>query len=89
MANRYNEVNNGGIVTISGGNMPADIYTNQYQPTSRTVGQGGAGKAASITVVSGPNAGHAVEVDGDGGLYDTVSGAAVQDWQTNLLCIGT
>lgn len=89
MSQRYNETNNGGILTISGGNMPASTYTNQYQHLSRTAGQGGSGKAASITVTSGPNAGHAVEVDGDGGLWDTVTGVAVQDWQTNILCIGT
>lgn len=86
MANRFNETNNSGIVTISGGNMPASTYANQYKPTSRTAGQGGAGGAASITVIAN---GHAVEVAGDGGLYDTVSGVAVQDWQTNILCIGT
>jgi hypothetical protein len=86
MSQRYNEVNNSGQLTISGGNMPASTYTNQYQPTSRTSGQGGAGTAATITVISN---GHAVEVDGDGGLWDTVSGVKVQDWQTNILCIGT
>jgi hypothetical protein len=86
MSNRYNETNNGGILTISGGSMPTDNYTNQYQPASRTKGQGGSGGAATITVIAN---GHAVEVDGDGGLYDTVSGVNVQDWQTNILCIGT
>lgn len=86
MANRFNETNNGGLLTIAGGAMPASTYTNQYQPTSRTVGQGGSGGKASITVVAN---GHPVEVDGDGGLYDTTTGAAVQDWQTNILCIGT
>ena len=86
MAIRYNETNNTGQVTITGGAMPADNYTNKYQPTSRTAGQGGAGGAAAITVTAN---GHAVEVDGDGGLYDTVSGANVQDFQTNILCIGT
>jgi hypothetical protein len=89
MSNRFNETNNGGILTISGGNMPTDTYTNQFQPLSRTAGQGGSGKAASIIVVSGPNAGHAVEVDGDGGLWDTVAGAPVEDFLTNILCIGT
>lgn len=86
MSNRFNETNNGGILTISGGNMPTDNYTNQYQPTSRTVGQGGSGGKASIVVIANS---HAVEVGGDGGLWDTVSGAAVQDFQTNILCIGT
>jgi hypothetical protein len=89
MSIRYNETNSAGILTITGGNMPASTYANKYQPTSRTAGQGGAGAAATITVTSGANAGHAVEVDGDGGLWDTVSGATVQDWQTNILCIGT
>lgn len=86
MSVRYNEVNASGILTISGGNMPASTYTNQTQRTSRTQGQGGAGAAATITVTSN---GHPVEVDGDGGLWDTTSGVAVQDWQTNILCIGT
>jgi hypothetical protein len=86
MSQRYNETNVGGVLTISGGNMPASNYTNQYQPASRTKGQGGSGGAATITVTAN---GHAVEVDGDGGLWDTTSGVAVQDWQTNILCIGT
>ena len=86
MSIRFNETNNTGIVTVSGGNMPTDIYTNQYQPLSRTKGQGGSGGPASIVVIANS---HAVEVDGDGGLWDTVSGATVQDWQTNILCIGT
>jgi hypothetical protein len=86
MSNRFNETNNGGILTISGGNMPASTYANQYQPTSRTVGQGGAGAKASIVVVANS---HPVEVAGDGGLWDTTSGVAVQDFQTNILCIGT
>jgi hypothetical protein len=86
MSQRYNETNNGGILTISGGNMPASTYANQYQPTSRTAGQGGAGGKASIVVIVNS---HPVEVAGDGGLWDTTSGVAVQDWQTNILCIGT
>jgi hypothetical protein len=86
MSQRYNETNNGGILTISGGNMPASTYANQYQPTSRTAGQGGAGGKASIVVIANS---HPVEVAGDGGLWDTTSGVAVQDWQTNILCIGT
>jgi hypothetical protein len=89
MSARFNETNSAGILTIAGGNMPASTYANQYQPTSRTAGQGGSGGKASIVVVSGPNAGHAVEVDGDGGLWDTVAGAPVQDFLTNILCIGT
>lgn len=86
MANRFNITNNGGVQTQTGGAMPADNATNQYQPTSRTAGQGGAGGKASIVVISNS---HPVEVGGDGGLYDTTSGAAVQDFQTNILCIGT
>jgi hypothetical protein len=89
MSVRYNEVNASGILTISGGNMPASTYTNLNQRTSRTNGQGGAGGVATITVTSGPNAGHAVEIDGDGGLWDTVAGAPVQDFLTNINCIGT
>lgn len=86
MSNRYNETNNSGVLTISGGHMPADNYTNQYQPLSRTAGQGGSGAAASIVVIANS---HPVEVAGDGGLWDTTSGVAVQDFQTNILCIGT
>ena len=86
MSVRYNIANNSGVQTISGGNMPTDNYANKYQPTSRTVGQGGAGAAASITVTSN---GHAVEVDGDGGMWDTVSGAIVDSNLTNAGCIGT
>jgi hypothetical protein len=86
MSQRYNEVNNSGIVTVSGGNMPTDAYTNQYQPTSRTAGQGGAGGKASIIVIANS---HPVEVDGDGGLWDTTSGVSVLPDQTNILCIGT
>jgi hypothetical protein len=89
VSQRFNETNNGGIVTIAGGNMPPSTYANQYQPQSRTAGQGGGNPKATITVVSGPNAGHVVEVDGDGGLWDTVAGAPVQDFLTNILCIGT
>ena len=86
MSARFNETNNGGILTISGGNMPASTYTNQFQPQSRTAGQGGGNPKAAIIVIAN---GHAVEVDGDGGLWDTVSGVIVQDFQTNILCIGT
>lgn len=86
MSQRFNVTNASGIATIAGGNMPASTYTNQYQPQSRTAGQGGGNPKAAITVVAN---GHAVEVDGDGGLWDTVSGVAVQDFQTNILCIGT
>jgi hypothetical protein len=86
MSNRFNETNASGILTIAGGNMPASTYTNQTQPTSRTSGQGGAGGAASIIVIANS---HPVEVDGDGGLWDTTSGVAVSAWQTNINCIGT
>ena len=86
MSQRYNEVNNSGILTVSGGNMPASNYTNATGHQSRTAGQGGAGGNASIVVIANS---HPVEVDGDGGLWDTTSGVAVQDWQTNINCIGT
>jgi hypothetical protein len=86
MSVRYNEVNVGGFTTVSGGNMPTDNYTNLTGHQSRTQGQGGAGGNASIVVIANS---HPVEVDGDGGLWDTTSGVAVQDWQTNILCIGT
>lgn len=86
MSIRYNEVNNSGIVTVSGGNMPTNAYANQYQPTSRTAGQGGAGKAATIVVTSNN---HPVEVDGDGGLWDTTSGVAVLRDLTTIDAIGT
>lgn len=86
MPNRFNITNNGGVQTQSGGAMPADNATNQTKPTSRGTGQGGAGGAAAITTVG---AGQAVEVGGDGGLYNTVTGAPVSDVNTNILCIGT
>jgi hypothetical protein len=86
VAQRYNETNNGGILTIAGGAMPTNTYTNKTQPLSRTAGQGGSGSPASIVVIANS---HPVEVAGDGGLYDTTSGVAVQDYQTNILCIGT
>ena len=87
MSQRYNETNTNGQVTYSAsGNMPANNFTNKFVPTSRNAGQGGGAPAASITVIAN---GHPVEVAGDGGLWDTTSGVAVQDWQTNLLCIGT
>jgi hypothetical protein len=82
MSIRYNEVNNGGIVTVSGGNMPVQNYTNQRMPLTRTNANGNT--VAAITVISN---GHAVEVDGDGGLWDTVSGATVLHDLTTAGCI--
>lgn len=85
MANRYNEVNNSGVLTISGGAMPANTYTNNDPYISRVSGQGNT--VVTPTVTSGAGAGHAVEIDGDGACYDTVSGAAVNIANTNVNCI--
>jgi hypothetical protein len=81
MSKRTNITNTSGIQTVSGGNMPANIATNAYVPTSR------ASKAAAAVVVVANS--HPVEIGGDGGLWDTTSGVAVDVNQTNLLCIGT
>jgi len=78
MSVRYNEVNNGGIVTVAGGNMPAQLYTNGSVNLSRVTGTIG-NTVAGITVIAN---GHPVEVDGDGGLWDTTSGVAVLRDQT-------
>lgn len=82
MSQRFNVVNNGGIETISGGNMPANTYANADPYISRATGNGNT--VVTPTVTSGPNAGHAVEIDGDGGCWDTVSGAAVNIAFTNI-----
>lgn len=79
MSIRYNETNNGGVLTITGGNMPLDIYTNQQTYYSRATGQGNT--PVTPTVIAN---GHAVEVDGDGGCWDTVSGVTVQRDRTTL-----
>jgi hypothetical protein len=80
MANRYNQTNVGGVVTTSGGAMPASNFTNQHKVMSRVTPN----KPASITTASG----NAVEVGGDNGLYDTVSGASVSREKTNIDSIG-
>lgn len=76
MSIRTNEVNNGGILTITGGNMPTDNYTNAATYLSRSTGL-----PVTATVISN---GHAVEIGGDGGVWDTVSGAIVQRDKTTL-----
>lgn len=79
MSIRTNEVNNGGLVTVSGGNMPAQIFTNATTIISRATGTGNTPVTATVTA----NA-HAVEVGGDGGVWDTVSSVAVNRDKTNL-----
>lgn len=76
MSNRYNETNNAGFVTLNSNTViGADNYTDQYsQAPSNALGNGVTFTQA-ITVTSN---GHAVERDGDMGLWDTVSGAAVR-----------
>lgn len=76
MSNRYNQTNNGGTTTTSGGSMPAGNYTNAHSQISRV-----SGKTSAPTVIAN---GHAVEVDGDGGVFDTVAGATVSRDKTNL-----
>jgi hypothetical protein len=83
MSQRYNTINNSGIETVAGGNMPASNYVNGTSHISRNEA---GNTVASIVVIANS---HPVEVDADGGLWDTTSGIAVQDWQTNILCIGT
>lgn len=82
MATRYNEVNNSGVLTISGGNMPANTYTNNNPYISRAVGSGNT--VVTPIVISN---GHAVEQAGDGGVWDTVSNVTVDINKTNLDCI--
>lgn len=82
MAIRYNEVNNSGVLTISGGAMPANTYTNNDPYISRVSGNGNTVVTPTVTAN-----GHAVEQDGDGGCYDTVSGATVNISSTNIGCI--
>lgn len=79
MSQRFNEVNNGGILTISGGNMPASTYTNGDPYISRVLGNGNTVVTPTVTAN-----GHAVEIDGDGGVWDTVSGIAVDINKTNI-----
>jgi hypothetical protein len=82
MSNRNNVVNNSGIETISGGNMPANIYTNADPYISRVSGAGNTVVTPTVTAN-----GHAVEIDGDGGVWDTVSGVAVDINKTNINAI--
>lgn len=79
MAGRANEVNNGGIVTVSGSNMPANFFTNAQPQISRATGQGNT--VATPTVTAN---GHAVEEGGDGGCWDTVSNINVLRDRTNI-----
>lgn len=82
MSQRYNEVNNGGILTISGGNMPANTYTNNDPYVSRV--SGGGNKTVTPTVIAN---GNAVEQGGDGGCWDTVANKTVDINATTLGCI--
>lgn len=82
MSSRFNETNNGGILTIAGGNMPANNYTNNDSYISRASGTGN----TVVTPIVLSNS-HPVEQGGDGGCWDTTSGAAVDINKTNLNCI--
>jgi hypothetical protein len=55
--------------------MSTNTYTNQTAYFSRVTGL-----PITLTVTA---SGHAVEVDGDGGFWDTVSGVIVQRTATN------
>jgi hypothetical protein len=79
MSSRFNETNNSGVLTISGGNMPANTYTNNDAYISRASGAGNT--VVTPTVIAN---GHAVEQDGDGGCWDTVSGAIVNVDKTTI-----
>lgn len=74
MSVRANEINNVGFITVSGGNMPVDNYTNIYGQSANSGLSGGVSFQPVITVTAN---GHAVERSGDFGLWDTVSGVAV------------
>lgn len=76
MSNRNDETNDGGTVTKSGGNMPSGNSTNKHSQLSRV-----SGKVATPVVVANN---HAVEVDGDGGIWDTVASVTVSRDKTNL-----
>lgn len=79
MSIRTNEVNNGGVLTISGGNMPANIYTNPNPYISRVVGSGNSVVSAKVIA-----SGNVVEIGGDGGVWDTVAGVAVNVDKTTI-----
>lgn len=82
MSQRFNETNNGGILTIAGGNMPANIFTNADPYISRV--QGGGNKVVTPVVIA---TGNAVEQAGDGGCWDTVANKTIDINLTNLGCI--
>jgi hypothetical protein len=84
MSIRTNEVNNGGIVTVSGGNMPVQTFTNAQTYISRATGTGNTPVTAVVVANS-----HPVEVGGDGGVWDTTSGVVVNRDKTNLDTINT
>jgi hypothetical protein len=78
MSNRYNETNSSGFVTLNSNTViGVDNYTDQYSqvPLAQQVNQPGVSFYPVITVTAN---GHAVERDGDMGLWDTVSGVAVR-----------
>lgn len=79
MSNRNNIVNNGGVQTQTGGNMPANTASNADPYISRVSGNGNLVVTPTVTAN-----GHAVEQDGDGGCWDTVSGVTVDINKTNL-----
>src|SRR5579863_15868 len=88
MANRFNELNNSGLVSLNSNTVIGpDNYTDQYTaPQPLTIANpplpnGGVTAAPGVSFVPGIYVtanGHLVERDGDMGLYDTVSGAPVR-----------
>lgn len=77
MSARFNETNNGGLVTVAGGQMPTDNFTDSYgQEVAASHAQPG-----GVTVLNSPitvtSNGNAVERGGDLGLWDTVANKGV------------
>lgn len=79
MSSRFNETNNSGVLTISGGNMPANTYTNNDAYISRVSGQGNVPVSPKVIA-----SGNIVEQAGDGGCWDTVAGVAVNIDKTTI-----
>jgi len=82
MGHRNNHRNDNGVTSIvAGGNVgTSSIFVTQSFIPSR--------KSSTPAVVTVLSNGHAVEVDSDGGLFDTVSNVPVDRSQTNIDTIG-
>ena len=76
MFKRANKKNEGGNETVAGGSAPASAFITSTFTSSRATGL-----VAAPVVVSN---GHAVEIDSDGGIWDTVSNVNVDIGKTNI-----